>query len=87
VRDDLLRPSDTHTRCAYKGLASYHSIETHAGVEEDLVWTYPSPEREAEKVTDLLCFFNERVDIDVDGLRLARPETQWSSRARSGASR
>jgi uncharacterized protein (DUF427 family) len=76
VRRDLLRPSDTKTVCAYKGQASYWS---HEG-EHDLVWSYPEPLREAAEVTDRLAFFNERVDIVVDGARLERPVTPWSPR-------
>jgi uncharacterized protein (DUF427 family) len=78
VRMDLLEPSDKRTGCAYKGFASYWSVRVGEGFEEDLVWTYRSPRRGMEPITDLLCFFNERVDIEVDGLVEARPETQWS---------
>jgi uncharacterized protein (DUF427 family) len=78
VRMDLLEPSDKRTGCAYKGFASYWSVRVGEGFEEDLVWTYRAPRRGMEPITDLLCFFNERVDIEVDGLVEARPETQWS---------
>jgi uncharacterized protein (DUF427 family) len=47
-------------------------------VEEDLVWTYADPQHDAEPVRDLLCFFNERVDLDLDDERAERPRTQWS---------
>ena len=76
VRQELLRPSATKTFCAYKGQASYWSLEG----EDDLVWTYPEPLRDAAEVTGRLAFFNERVDIVVDGTRLARPVTPWSRR-------
>ena len=76
VRRDLLRPSDTKTFCAYKGQASYWSVEG----EDDLVWSYPEPLRDAAEVTGRLAFFNERVDIVVDGTRLERPVTPWSRR-------
>jgi uncharacterized protein (DUF427 family) len=74
VRDDLLISSDTRTGCAYKGFASYWSV----GEEEDLVWSYPDPRREVEPIRDYLAFFNERVDIEVDGELEERPVTQWS---------
>ena len=45
---------------------------------EDLAWTYTEPEREGEAIRDLICFFNGRVDLEVDGLAQERPETQWS---------
>ena len=76
VRMDLLAPSDKRTFCAYKGEASYLS---HEG-EPDVAWYYPAPLREAAEVTDRIAFFNERVDIDVDGSRLERPVTPWSKR-------
>ncbi len=47
VRLDLLRPTDHHTRCPYKGEASYWTIEAPAGGgvrrSENAVWAYPSP--------------------------------------------
>ena len=81
VRLDLLTPSDTRTGCAYKGFASYWSV----GDEDDVVWSYPEPRREAERIRDHLAFFNERVDIEVDGELEERPVTQWSRRRRSQA--
>jgi uncharacterized protein (DUF427 family) len=78
VRADVLVPSDTQTTCAYKGFASYWSVSTPAGLEEDLVWFYPEPRHDAERVAGYLCFFNERVDLYVDGELQGRPETQWS---------
>lgn len=71
-----LRPSDTITHCAYKGRASYWSLASGGG--EDLVWTYTEPLREAAEITGLLAFFNERVDVIVDGERHERPVTPWS---------
>jgi uncharacterized protein (DUF427 family) len=76
VRRDLLRPSDTRTFCAYKGQASYWSLEG----EDDLAWSYAQPLRDAAEVSGRLAFFNERVDIVVDGRRLERPVTPWSRR-------
>jgi uncharacterized protein (DUF427 family) len=78
VRTDLLEPSSLRTRCAYKGSASYWSARVADRVVDDLVWSYPEPQHDAERVRDLLCFFNERVDLDVEGERVERPKTQWS---------
>ena len=76
VRDDLLSPSETRTFCAYKGEASYLSLADEA----DIAWTYPAPLREAAEVTGRVAFFNERVDLVVDGTPLERPVTPWSPR-------
>jgi uncharacterized protein (DUF427 family) len=76
VRTDLLEPSDTRTACAYKGEASYFALPG-AG---DVAWTYVQPLREASEVTGRIAFFNEHVDILVDGEPLERPVTPWSRR-------
>jgi uncharacterized protein (DUF427 family) len=78
VRMELLEPSTKKTRCAYKGSASYWHVRVGDRLEEDLVWTYREPQHDAEPVRDLLCFFNERVDLEVDGELGERPRTQWS---------
>jgi len=70
-----LEPSDTVSYCAYKGRASYFSVP---GGVADVAWTYHQPLREAEPVTDRIAFFNERVDITVDGQRRQRPTTPFS---------
>jgi uncharacterized protein (DUF427 family) len=73
VRLDALAPSNTSSYCAYKGEASYWS---HRG--EDIAWTYEAPLREAEPVRDLVCFFNEKTDIEVDGEPQERPASPWA---------
>lgn len=78
VRSDVLVASDKHSTCAYKGIASYHSVRTADGQEDDVVWSYPEPRREVEPLRDHLAFLNERVDIEVDGELQERPETPWS---------
>jgi len=81
VRMDLLEPSETKTRCAYKGSASYWNVRVGDTFEDDLVWSYAEPQHDAEAVRGLLCFFNERVDIELDGVTGERPVTQWSRRS------
>lgn len=78
VRTELLIPSTTRTRCAYKGSAAYWSVRIGERVVDDLVWSYPQPQHDAEPVCDLLCFFDERVDVELDGEPAPRPQTQWS---------
>ena len=69
-----LEPSDTITRCPYKGTASYYSIGEEG---KDLVWCYDEPLDESVGIKGLLCFFNERVDIELDGELQERPESPW----------
>lgn len=78
VRLELLEKSSTLTRCAYKGQASYWHVRIGDDVHEDLAWTYREPQHDAEPVRDLIAFFDERVDVEVDGRLHERPVTQWS---------
>jgi uncharacterized protein (DUF427 family) len=67
VRMDLLEATDSHTRCPYKGIASYWSLNLDGKTFEDIVWSYPAPIPEILKIENLLSFYNERVDLYVDG--------------------
>ncbi|MEK9660580.1 MAG: DUF427 domain-containing protein [Alphaproteobacteria bacterium] len=79
VRMDLLVPSDSVTRCPYKGTASYFSAGIDGARFDDIVWTYREPVAESERIRDLLCFYNEKVDaIFVDGTEQEKPVTKWS---------
>ncbi len=79
VRMDLLVPSDTQTRCPYKGVAGYHSVAVGDDVATDIAWYYNFPTPETAKIAGLVCFFNERVDaLYADGQLLPRPVTKWS---------
>jgi len=80
VRTDVLEPSDTHTQCPYKGIASYFSVRTGDRLHEDLVWMYPFPIPECPKIEGLVAFFDERVDVWIDGELQVRPESPWSRR-------
>lgn len=78
VRADLLQPSETTTRCAYKGVASYWHLRVEGALHEDLAWTYEEPSDDGRAIRGLICFFNERVDLEMDGHVQERPVTQWS---------
>jgi uncharacterized protein (DUF427 family) len=86
-REDVrarLVPTDTVTTCAYKGKAAYYAVELDSGERiPDLVWSYPEPLRDGLAVKGLLCFFNERVDLELDGQVQQRPETAWSAGSQS----
>ncbi|MFF7202559.1 DUF427 domain-containing protein [Streptomyces sp. NPDC008141] len=84
VRLDLLTPTDAHTRCPYKGVATeYWSWEGDGAVLPDIAWSYPDPLRQVEIIKDRVAFYNESVDIIVDGERQERPVTFFSKRSRS----
>ncbi|MGV0810428.1 DUF427 domain-containing protein [Mycolicibacterium boenickei] len=77
-REDTTTPldvSDTVTYCAYKGRATYYSLP---GGPADLAWAYHEPLTDAGPVRDRICFFDEHVDVIIDGVRMERPVTAWS---------
>jgi uncharacterized protein (DUF427 family) len=78
VRMALLTPSRTETQCPYKGTATYWSVEVNGRSCPDFVWIYRTPIAESQKIAGLACFYNERVDLYVDGVRQDRPRTQFS---------
>jgi uncharacterized protein (DUF427 family) len=73
-----LQPSRTRTRCTYKGEASYWSVDLGGRTIPDLAWSYETPNQDAARIAGLICFFNERVDISLDGQLSPRPHTPWS---------
>jgi uncharacterized protein (DUF427 family) len=75
---DLLRPSDSHTSCPYKGTAAYWSVQTPTRAHKDVVWIYRTPLPESQKIAGLACFYNERVDLYVDGEHQDRPRSPFS---------
>jgi uncharacterized protein (DUF427 family) len=78
VRTNLLEASDTVTSCPYKGEARYWSVLVGQSLVPDVVWSYPDPIPEVPKIRDLFCFYNEKVDLVVDGQAQEKPDTPWS---------
>jgi uncharacterized protein (DUF427 family) len=78
VHMHLLRPSDTVTACPYKGRASYYSVAVGDELRPDLAWTYTFPIPEQPRIAGLIAFFDEKVDVWVDGERQERPVSAWS---------
>ncbi|MEV0335778.1 DUF427 domain-containing protein [Nocardia sp. NPDC050717] len=78
VRMDLLSPSDTHTSCPYKGTADYWNVRVGDKEYRDIVWIYRTPLPESQKIAGLACFYNEKVDIYLDGVRQDRPDSPFS---------
>jgi uncharacterized protein (DUF427 family) len=89
-RDEIraaLDPNPTlRTACAYKGWASYDDARVAGRVEPALAWHYAEPLGGMERIRGRVCFFNERVDVTVDGVRQEQPRTRWSTTAWIGDS-
>lgn len=80
-REDVvvdLVASPTVTTCAYKGHASYWSAQVDGALIQDLAWSYEEPLHDADRVRGLVAFFDEQIDVVLDGKRTTRPVTPWS---------
>lgn len=79
VRFEHLVPSETRTACPYKGNTSgYWSVRIGPARYEDVAWAYDFPTRQLLPIAGLICFYNEKVDLIVNGRPLARPGTHFS---------
>jgi uncharacterized protein (DUF427 family) len=78
VRLDLLEPSELTTDCPYKGTANYYSVDVDGSRHENVVWWYQHPVHESARIAGYVSFYNEKVDIYVDGALQNRPKTVFS---------
>ncbi|MGI9600501.1 MAG: DUF427 domain-containing protein [Acidimicrobiales bacterium] len=78
VRMDLLTSTDTTSGCPYKGWAEYWSATVDGTSYDDIAWGYRTPLPESEGIAGLVCFYNEKVDLTIDGVAEARPETHFT---------
>ncbi len=57
VDQSLLRPSETHSVCPWKGTASYWSLEVDGATNVDAAWYYPDPKDAAAQIRDRVAFW------------------------------
>ena len=78
VAFDHLQRTGTQTLCPYKGVTSaYWSVHVGDAVHADLAWTYETPLPAVASIANLVAFYNEKVDITVDGVPVGRPQTHF----------
>jgi len=71
--------TDTVTACPYKGTtSSYWSVKMGDSVHPDLAWAYDFPTGQLQPIAGLVAFYNEKVDIYLDGQLLERPKTHFA---------
>ena len=71
VRMDLLRPTDFHTTCPFKGEASYWSADINGRSYDGIVWAYETPLDSVPELAGHVSFYPPRTEVVVDGERLA----------------
>jgi uncharacterized protein (DUF427 family) len=75
VHMEHLLPSPTVTHCPYKGTASTWSVRADGRLYEDMAWSYPSPLPESQRIQGLIAFYDEKLDVEVDGVLQPRKRT------------
>ena len=79
MRMECLEPTESTSRCPYKGMATYWSARIGEQVFKDIVWSYQESLPECTPIAHFLCLYNERVDaISVDDELMTVPKTIWS---------
>lgn len=57
IKADYFKPSDTHTTCPWKGVASYYTLEVNGQSNKDAAWYYPNPKDAAKAIKDHVAFW------------------------------
>ncbi|KAM5361366.1 hypothetical protein ACJZ2D_013136 [Fusarium nematophilum] len=78
VDQSVLRKSDLKTKCPYKGEAEYYHVVAGGQEMKNVVWYYRLPTHESAAIAGLVCFYNEKVDIVLDGELQERPKTLFA---------
>jgi len=57
VKKEFLKPSDTHTTCPWKGVASYYTLSVNGKENKNAAWYYPNPKDAAKEIKDHIAFW------------------------------
>ena len=57
IKKDYFKPSETHTLCGWKGLASYYTVEVNDKKNADAAWYYPDPKDAAKDIQNYVAFW------------------------------
>ncbi len=62
IKKEFLQESDTHTKCSWKGTASYYTVKINGKDNRDSAWYYPAPSEAAKEIKGYVAFWRG-VDI------------------------
>jgi uncharacterized protein (DUF427 family) len=54
---EYFKPSQTHTTCPWKGIASYYTVEVEGQTNPDAAWYYPTPKDAAKQIQGYVAFW------------------------------
>jgi len=74
VNFELIERTKTVTSCPYKGDANYYSILLEGKEYKDYIWWYRYPTPESIAIAGRVSFYNEKVDIYIEGVKEEKPK-------------
>lgn len=57
IKCEYFKPSNTTTRCPWKGEASYYDLEVEGQVNKDAAWYYPQASHAAKPIENHVAFW------------------------------
>ena len=57
IKAEFFKPSDTHSTCPWKGLASYYHVQVGDKTNQDAAWFHPEPKEAAKSIKDYVAFW------------------------------
>jgi len=58
-------------------LANYYNVTVNGKTHKDILWWYKYPTAESARITGFACFYNEKVDVYVDGVQEEKYTSQF----------
>ena len=58
IKREYFQPSNTHTVCPWKGVASYYNIVVDGKMNRDAAWYYPDPKPAAKEIANYVAFWH-----------------------------
>ena len=58
VNREYIKPSQTHTTCHWKGIASYYDVVVDGRMNKDAAWYYPRPSDAARQIAGYVAFWH-----------------------------
>jgi uncharacterized protein (DUF427 family) len=57
INQAYLKPSDHHSTCPWKGVASYYSLSVDGKENPNAAWYYPTPKDAAKQIAGRVAFW------------------------------
>jgi len=80
VNFDVLTPTSTQSTCPYKGVADQYWSVADSPEGANIAWSYSDPLPAVGRIKDMVAFYNEITDVEVDGVTLERPVSPFSAK-------